>query len=121
VSRDHRVERSDWGALALQLSLQVAIDPDRCLIEGKNREWSENQFTSELGGVETLAQIQRSGLLDLAAVLERYRLRENWEQFHGQLNGRWKVRLTEVSGGQDGRKQRGRVLRATGVPTWWCS
>jgi integrase len=34
------------------------------------------------------------------AWVERYGLRENWEQFHGQLNGRWKVRFAEVSGVQ---------------------
>jgi integrase len=32
------------------------------------------------------------------AWVERYGLRENWERFHGQLNGRWKVRFAEVSG-----------------------
>jgi hypothetical protein len=30
--------------------------------------------------------------------VERYGLRANWEQFHGQLNARWKVRFAEVSG-----------------------
>jgi hypothetical protein len=32
------------------------------------------------------------------AWVERYGLRENWAQFHGQLNARWKVRFAEVSG-----------------------
>jgi len=32
------------------------------------------------------------------AWVNRYGLRENWEQFHGQLNARWTVRFAEVSG-----------------------
>ena len=32
------------------------------------------------------------------AWVERYGLRANWEQFHGQLNARWKVRFAELSG-----------------------
>jgi integrase len=32
------------------------------------------------------------------AWVERYGLRENWEQFHDQINGRWKVRFADVSG-----------------------
>jgi len=30
--------------------------------------------------------------------VERYGLRQNWEQFQGQLNGRWPVRFADVSG-----------------------
>jgi integrase len=30
--------------------------------------------------------------------VERYDLRQNWEQFHGQLNARWTVRFADVSG-----------------------
>ena len=30
--------------------------------------------------------------------VERYDLRHNWEQFHGQLNARWTVRFADVSG-----------------------
>ncbi|NDD45493.1 MAG: hypothetical protein EBZ24_08775, partial [Synechococcaceae bacterium WB9_4xB_025] len=32
------------------------------------------------------------------AWVERYDLRQNWEQFHGQLNARWTVRFADVSG-----------------------
>ena len=32
------------------------------------------------------------------AWVERYGLRQNWEQFHGQLNARWTVRFVDVSG-----------------------
>ena len=32
------------------------------------------------------------------AWVDRYGLRTNWDQFHGQLNARWKVRFAEVSG-----------------------
>jgi integrase len=32
------------------------------------------------------------------AWLERYQLRQNWDRFHAQLNGRWTVRFSEISG-----------------------
>ena len=67
MCRDHRVERADRGALALQLSPQVATDPERCLIERENRE-REARGEDRVPLDTSLIEALRAGIPDCSGV-----------------------------------------------------